>query len=245
VPRVRPASLRAQPLRVTLLGSFELRSGGKPVRLPMSAQRLVAFLALHERPARRPFVAGVLWPETTDERAFANLRSVLWRVRGPAPALVDVKGQRLALGPTVEIDVREAIALAHRLLVEEGVPGQLEAGFFAAELLPDWYDDWVVAERDRYTQLRLHALERVAELSLDAGRLGVALEATLAALAGDPLRESAHRLLIQIHLAEGNAAEALRQYRSARQLFRERLGVAPSAQLDALVGGLVEGEVAV
>jgi DNA-binding SARP family transcriptional activator len=247
VPSVRPAaaSLRVQPLRVALLGSFELRADGKPVRLPMSAQRLVAFLGLHERPARRPYVAGVLWPETTDERAFANLRSAVWRVRHPAPGLVDVRGQRLALGPSVELDIREAITLAHSLLVEEGVPDRLDTARFGADLLPDWYDDWVVAERERYTQLRLHALERVAELSLDAGRLGVALEATLAALAGDPLRESAHRLLIRIHLAEGNAAEALRHYGSCRRLFHDRVGVAPSAHLDALVRGLVEGELAV
>ena len=245
MPKVRsvPATAPAKRFRLSLLGSFELRDGGELVRLPMSAQRLVAFLGLHERPARRPYVAGVLWPETTDERAFANLRSALWRTRRPAPGLVDSRGQRLALGAAVELDLRETTSLAHSLVVGNDAPDHVEPASLAAELLPDWYDDWVVSERERYGQLRLHALERVAELALDACRLGEALEATLTALAGDPLRESAHRLLIRIHLEEGNAGEALRHYRSCRRLFRERLGVAPSARLDELVRDIV-GEVA-
>src|SRR5207244_1635527 len=56
-------------IRLTLLNAFALECDGTPVALPMSAQRLLAFLALHPRPLLRPFVAGTLWPETTDERA--------------------------------------------------------------------------------------------------------------------------------------------------------------------------------
>ena len=60
---------------LSLLNAFELRCDGEVVGLPISAQRLLAFLALHERPLLRPYVAGTLWLEANDERAGASLRS--------------------------------------------------------------------------------------------------------------------------------------------------------------------------
>jgi DNA-binding SARP family transcriptional activator len=51
----------------------------------------------------------------------------------------------------------------------------------------------------------------------------------------EPLRESSHRLLIRIHLTEGNAAEAIRQFELCRRLFREQLGLEPSGRLAQLV----------
>jgi DNA-binding SARP family transcriptional activator len=63
---------------------------------------------------------------------------------------------------------------------------------------------------------------------IQAGRGGEALEAGLISVEGEPLRESAHRALIRVHLAEGNAGEAVRQYRLCERLLREHLGVEPS-----------------
>ena len=79
-------------------------------------------------------------------------------------------------------------------------------------LLPGWYDDWVVLERERLRQLQLHALDRLAAALLAAEEPGRALDAALVAVQADPLRESAHRIVVRIHLREGNALEALRAY---------------------------------
>jgi tetratricopeptide (TPR) repeat protein len=82
------------------------------------------------------------------------------------------------------------------------------------------------------TGLRPQAL---AAARLAAGRLGQALEAALAAVWGEPLRESAHRVLIKVHLAEGNYGEAMRQYRLYREQLNSELGLDPSPQIQALV----------
>jgi DNA-binding SARP family transcriptional activator len=63
----------------------------------------------------------------------------------------------------------------------------------------------------------------------------VAIEAGLAAVRADPLRESAHRVLIEAHLLEGNRCEALRQFRAYEALMRAQLGLAPSATIVALI----------
>lgn len=231
-------------IRLTLLNSFDLRCGEETVALPPSAQRLLALLALHEHPLRRAHVAGTLWLDTTDDRASANLRSSLWRLNRPGPRLVEARGLQLRLDPRVCVDIHDSAALAHRLLAMPEEPNLAELGLdvtlLTGELLPDWYDDWVLIERERLRQLSLHALEALAQRLLDAARLGEALEAALAAIAMEPLRESAHRALIKIHLAEGNAAEAIRQFELCSALFRDQLGLAPSVQLTELVAGLTD-----
>lgn len=227
--------------RLNLLNSFELRAGGEAIPLPMTAQRLLAFLALHQHPLQRLYVAGMLWTDSPEERSAANLRSSLWRVNQPGFVLVEATGRQLRLAREVQVDVRELAQVA-RELAAEGVDCSsvdLAALPLEGELLPDWYDDWVLIERERYRQLSLHTLEALAEQLTAAGRYAAALDAALAAVAGEPLRESAHRTLIRLHLAEGNVAEARRQFAMCRRLLRKELGIEPSPQLHELVGALM------
>jgi len=230
------------PPQVTLglLNHFGLHCDGEAVALPASAQRLLAFLALHEHPMRRVYVAGVLWIDTPEDRAFANLRSTLWRLNKPGYQLIEATSKQLRLAPTVCVDFRDASALAHRLLGDSLGPEGLDVDWtpLAGELLPDWYDEWVLIERERYRQVGLHALENLAERLIAERQFGRALETGLAAVAGEPLRESAHRVLIKAHLAEGNVSEAIRQYRVYRELLRDQLSLDPSPAMEALVGGL-------
>lgn len=205
----------------------------------MSAQRVIAFVALHERPLQRAYVAGCLWLYTPEERAHANLRSALWRIHRGGHGLVDAVGSQLRLSPGIRVDLRETETLARRALEDGDIAGlDIEPSTLAGDLLPDWYDEWVLLERERFRQLRLHALDVLCERLIHAGRLGEALDAGLAAVAGEPLRESAHRAVVRVHLAEGNVAEAMRQYRLFSRLVREQLGIAPSASMEELIRGV-------
>ena len=103
------------------------------------------------------------------------------------------------------------------------------------DLLPDWYDDWLVDDREGVRQLRLHALERVTgELSL-SGRHAEAIQTALAAVRLEPLRETAHAALIKAHLAEGNRSEALRQFYRCRDVLSAELAVEPSESIRQLI----------
>jgi DNA-binding SARP family transcriptional activator len=93
--------------------------------------------------------------------------------------------------------------------------------------------------RECFRQLRLRALEALCAHRRDSGRLGEALEAGLTAVAADPLRESAHRELFAVHLAQGNAAEALRQYHFYRDMLRSQLGLTPSPVMREMVAPLL------
>jgi DNA-binding SARP family transcriptional activator len=232
-------------VRLALLDGFELSNEAGPLALPLPAQRLLAFLALRDRPVRRSYVACTLWIDSSEARAFGSLRSALWRLRRDGHALVDAVNGGLRLGADVSVDLSEATAAAHRVLDADGDIDDADRDLVTVggELLPDWYDDWVLIERERFRQLRVHALERLCERLTSARKFTEAVEAGLAAVDGEPLRESAHRALIHAHLAEGNASDALRQYQIFRTLLRDRLGLEPSGQMDALVRTVVQSPV--
>jgi DNA-binding SARP family transcriptional activator len=241
LPRHRNVTMSprpAQALALTVVGPFGLRRDGGIVALPPSVERVVAYLALRRGPATRANVAGTLWADASEDRAMASLRSALWRLRRPGLMVVDVIGEHLALSSGVAVDLYELTAAARGLIDGTSVayPAALDRLASGEELLGDWYDDWILVEREHFRQLRLQALERLAvELAAD-GRYGRATESALAAIAAEPLRESAHRALISVHLAQGNLSEAVRQYSNYRQLMRDELDLEPSTQMQELLG---------
>lgn len=231
-------------LRLELLSAFALRSQGAPWTVPVSAQKLLAFLALQGRPTQRAIVASRLWVHGSEPRALASLRSVLWRLGVSFPSLVTVSGSLLQLSEAITVDVHGVEAQARRLIgqtIEPSTPADLlfSSSDLRADLLPDWADEWVLVERERLRQLRLHALESMAERLTRLRRHALAVDAAMAAVALDPLRESAHRVLIAAHLAEGNRAEALRQFRAYRTVIRRDVGLGPSPDIVALVRDLL------
>jgi DNA-binding SARP family transcriptional activator len=228
-------------VRLTLIDSFELRFDGEPARLPLGSQRLVAYLALRERPLLRVHVAGTLWVHSSENRSYANLRTALWRLGGSRHAVVEATTSHVGLSRAVVVDVRRVAALARGLLDHPEQANELERSELDGDLLPDWYDDWVLVERERLRQLRLHALERLAEQAIDAAQYGQAIDIALSAIRADPLRESAHRVLIRAHVAEGNGSLAIRQYREYCRLVREQLRLGPTRELRELVAGIAGG----
>ncbi|MGH2736283.1 MAG: AfsR/SARP family transcriptional regulator [Actinomycetota bacterium] len=225
------------PLGLSLLGGFELTVDGELVHLPLGSQRLIAYLAVRQRAVSRSNVAGTLWRDSSEQHSHASLRSALWRANKSRIRLVVADGQNMQLDSCLSVDVHDLVTTAHRLL-RQPVGGAEPAPPFELllhDLLPEWDDDWIVMERERLRQLRLHALEALAGRLTGAQRYGDAIEAGQAAVRAEPLRESSHRTLIRTHLAEGNYVEALRQFRLYATLLRFELGLEPSAEMRSLV----------
>lgn len=223
---------------IHLLGSFRLTHRGEPVALPLSAQRLAALLALERRPMLRRTAAGVLWPDKTDARAAANLRSSLWRLNNCVTGLVAGNCGSIALSGGVSLDIDQFLpddlgdasptsVSASTAAIVSDPPNQ-------TELLVDWSDEWVIAERERVRQLTLRALERAAFELCSKGLYAEALEAGATAVKLAPLRETAHRAVMEVHLTEGNYGEAVRQYDAFTSLSFDAFGVGPSDNLSAL-----------
>jgi DNA-binding SARP family transcriptional activator len=229
-------------ITVHLLGSPCVSGNGHRMLVPEGSKRLLAFIALHQDGVERRYAAGSLWPFGCDDRALGNLRSALWRLRGAGIDIV--KGDRsLRLDDAVTVDARQLCEWSDRVIGGRTnrddllIPTQHLNGL---NLLPGWYDDWVTIERERLRQRVLHALELLSTKLASLGRYSDAVEMALIAINAGPMRESAYRTLMQIHLTESNWLEARRTYASYRQLTRRELGVDPSSDLRAL---LLDGRV--
>lgn len=227
--------------RVSLVGDFEVCHDGAVVRVAPVAQRLLCFLALQERPVRRPFVTGHLWPEADERRGSARLRSALWRVPSiEGQPLVCTTASHLGLHPDVAVDLRAADREGQWVLDGRSSPvhsGAVDRALelFGHDLLEGWYEDWALLERERFRQVRLHVLDRLCARLLEEDRCTEALRVAMAVVATDPLRESARRVMVRIHLLEGNVAEAFGVYRAYEDELRREVGAAPSPAMTALL----------
>ena len=242
-----PCSAAASGCRVHLIGGFRLRLHDRVVELPLGAQRLISYLALESSWVTRAYAAEMLWPDSRQRQAAANLRTALWRVRGQVrDDVIWTAPGRLALADTVAVDMQD-VAKEARILIDAPVSQDLEFPVVNAEtvsqlslrLLPGWYDDWVVLEQERWDQLRLHALEAAAEVLLCRSQYMLALEASLAAARSELFRESAHRVIIRVYLAEGNWGAAIQHYQDYRRTLRRELNLEPTTAMDELMRPLI------
>ncbi|MFH9725812.1 BTAD domain-containing putative transcriptional regulator [Streptomyces sp. NPDC017254] len=220
------------PPCLKLLGRFRLMYGSDAVDVCVNARRLLALVGLHSC-VSRTVLAESLWPDATEEHARGSLRSTLCKLPRGDRTLVVCGRDSIALASTVTVHAHVLAETALRVVRASGAPGNGPVPTVLlgeGELLAGWDEDWVVFERERLRQLRLHALDALAQRLAREGLHALALEAALTSVRSEPLRESAHRAVVSGHLAEGNVSEAVRHYRAFRRLLHEELGVRPSPQ---------------
>jgi len=213
--------------------------GDERWEVPEGSKQLLAFVALRRRRVERRQAAGTLWPCGDEERAAGNLRSALWRLRRAGINVLITDKWSLALSGDVLVDLHLTEQWATRLIDGQAAGDDLAVTpsvIDALDLLPGFYDDWVLMERERIRQRILHALEVLSETLAAEGRFADAIEAAMLATGAEPLRESAQRALIKAHIAEGNLTEARRSYRAYHNLVYRELGVAPSDEFSAGLG---------
>jgi DNA-binding SARP family transcriptional activator len=223
---------------ICLLGGFDVRSHGRQVSVPVTAQRVLGYLDLTGARQSRDVVAGRLWQFTSQARAQANLRTALWQLRRTHRDVVQAARDRIWLTDGVAVDYHAMTEQARRLLsgaVDGSELTRVPLDLFQAELLPGWDEDWLLIERERHRQLRMHTLEDLSHRLARAGQFALAVDAAYAAIAIEPLCESAHRTLTEVFLAEGNRTEALRQFRLYRSLLADETGFGPTEEFAALL----------
>ncbi len=224
--------------QLRLLGSWGLHCGVRSLHLQLREQRLVAALGLWG-PQSRAALAGMLWPESPEDRARSNLRTALLHVRREMDGGVATQHDEVRLCDAFTVDVT---LLRSILDMVESVPHEAAADPVAAlrvlrgpDLLVGWYDEWVVEARERLHQRRLPALEGLARATRDDGRPTDSVDFAVEAVRLEPLVESAVELHIRALLGDGDLSAALREYRRFRDRIRGELGVAPSRALTEML----------
>ena len=96
-----------------------------------------------------------------------SLRSALARLDGLGREAIVAESSALSLTDIVHVDYVEAQALAHRLLdsdtpIFDGDLASAAIATLSRELLPDWFDGWIIAESEEWRHLRASAGEALA-----------------------------------------------------------------------------------
>jgi DNA-binding SARP family transcriptional activator len=232
----------SKAVEVRVIGDFSVRVDGQDVVLPPSAQRPVAHLAVDRGPATRPRLAAALWPDCAECTALARLRNAVWKANRLVPGLVTSHGIRVALARDVTVDLDKARDLAQTVLAHaDGEARDPRPDLFRFDLLVGWDDQWLEAERESFAVLRLRALEKLARINLDAARFYEAERACRWVIQAEPYRESAHLLLADVLLTEGNAGLALCRLDEFQRLLEHDLGALPSDRMRHLADALRTG----
>lgn len=231
----RATAQSVQP-SLQLLGWWDLRRGHDSIPLGRREQRLVALLALTGRRTRHQ-LAGTLWPDSSDDHAMSSLRAAVWNTRRAAGDVLLAQQDTLDLAGHLTVDVTQLVSLASGVAAAPGEhdSAQVVETLETADLLPGWYDDWVLFERERVDHVRFRALEALARARLRTGQPHEAVVAARSALRIEPLHEGANVLLVRACLAAGSTVEAVRHFHEYRRRLQRELGIRPSSQLTELI----------
>ncbi|WP_266182091.1 AfsR/SARP family transcriptional regulator [Dyella humicola] len=186
---------------------------------------MLAYLAVHGCPVARGRASAALWPDLPDDSGRANLRRTLWQLP---------RGWVLAIGDQLQLDAETDYSHAYHVAAK-ALQGQAltydEISLLSNDVLPGWYEEWALQAGEGFHQLRLQALEAACRNMTALGQHGLATQAGSAAVAAEPLRESAAEALIEAHLAQRNRYEAVQCFRLLAQRLHSELGVLPDPAL--------------
>jgi class 3 adenylate cyclase len=234
-------------LQIRLLGQFDLRLHGKRVTIPTRvAQSLLAYLTLTAgTPHRREKLAGIFWPDSSDETARKNLRQELWRIRKSISLLGSTESDYLIADEITLKFNREAkywLDVAQMERPDQDFQSLVaNLSLYQGELLPGFYDEWITLEREHIRAVFDARVEQLLEQLTMAERWIAVQEWGERWLTLSGGREPAYRALMLASAARGDMAKVASLYQRCTEELMEYIGVEPSAETRALYDGLLKG----
>lgn len=232
---------------VQLLGGFRLRHAGQDVK-GIQSERLILLLShllLHsEKPSSRKQIAFLFWPDTSEEQARTNLRNLFHNLKKAFPEIdsfLDLEGQAVGWKPdaAIQVDVRQfraALNAAKSAKDDATRVRHLQEAIEQSrgELLPGFYEDWILTEREELHQLHLNALTQLAKLLEGERQYDEAIEAVNRLIRADALNESAYQNSMRLHALNEDRAGALQVYHTCVTILKRELDLDPSPEIKAL-----------
>jgi DNA-binding SARP family transcriptional activator/predicted ATPase len=237
----------APSLQIKLLGGFKLVAEGAPAGpgIPPRPQSLLAYLALHPELAQsRQHLAFLFWPDATESQARNNLRQTLHQLRKAWPDI-----DRYLAADAVTVGWRPGVRVAcdaaeFERAAAAGDPNsgpddlaavrarlQQTLDLYQGDLLPGFYDEWLLAERDRLRQSYQAVLKRLAQVAEDVRDYDAAIPYARRLWQLDPLDEAACATLVRLLALNNDRAGALRAYADCEAALQRDLGVEPGQPL--------------
>ena len=246
-------------LDIVLLGSPTIRLDQMPIKgiAYSRGTALLYYLAASSQEHSRDSLAGLLWPESTDDQARKNLRDVLANLRRVLAPYLTITRHTVGLNPeaAINVDIRQfesALESARQAATptDECAALRMAISLYRGDFLDGVYvanasnfEEWILTERERLRQLALHALHTLTIYARQYKQYLEGIDYATRLLALDPLREETHRQLMLLLTLSGQRSAAIAQYETLRQLLDEELGVEPSDESQMLYEQIEAGEI--
>ncbi len=233
-------------MRIDMLGGMRVRQGERTITRFRTHKTgaLLAYLAYHRnRSAARDTLIEILWPDTDSgaarhslSQALSSLRNQLEPPGTPSGSILVADRFSIELNPTsfttdiagFERDLRSAASAKQPDARTAALTRAVHA--WTGPLLPEYYEDWVAAERRRLDERFQRAIYQLAHALEQAGEPDRGAEELRFALLIDPLREDAHREIMRLLLKAGQPAAALRQFQELERVLADQLGDQPDRE---------------
>ncbi len=229
-----------------LFGQVEVIVDGEPYRLatPRKSLQVLAYLLLNRSaPVSRDYLAFLLSPDSEEDSARSKLRAtvsdLLKVLPAPAHDFILVETDTLAWNPTAKVwlDVDDfVVAVRDRKRLEEAVD------LYRGDFLPELYDEWLYAIRERYRNMYLTCLTDLVSEARRNGEYARAIEAAGKVLAVDPWREDIVRRLMALRYEMGDRAGALREHVTFAERLHAEMGIQPMPETAAIAEQIGQGQ---
>ena len=226
-------------IRIELLGKPRFHADDIDVtaKLPLKAQALLAYLIMTGEPHTRVSLAGLLWGETTEDKAKNSLRVILANLRKLFPDLIEVTHTTLAINQAAGFKLDTAQFKAAVGAEEWGQLAPLYRGPFLSDSFVEGapeFEVWQLSQRSYWDELALESLMRGGEALLAGRHYRAAKEMFQKILLLEPWQEDAHRLLMLTYARLGDFNRALAQYETCRTMLLDELDVPPMPETQDL-----------
>jgi DNA-binding SARP family transcriptional activator len=228
-------------LKIYLLGQFKLQVSDQQIELPSRpAQSLLAYLVLNaDVTHRREKLASLLWPDSTESNARGYLRQALWRIhKSLEGGGLDWHDYLDISDISVTFDGRADYWLDANLLLdaeEQPLEAIIETlRLYRGELLPGFYEEWVVSERDRLQVAYHQKMNLLLERLIQAERWDETLEWGEHWIRLGHAPEAAFRALIRAYAGMGDQAMVSATYQRCVEALDRELSLEPSPETTQL-----------
>lgn len=237
-------------LQVRLLGQFKVEVDRVPIEIPSRpAQSLLAYLILNIGTAqRRERLAGLFWPDSAEANARSNLRHALWRIRkalgtDPQTGHDFIISDDLTIAFNPQTDYRLDVTGIEQIDEETSTEMLIEViSLYQGELLPGFYEEWVVLERERLQAGFEYGMQLLLDRLVREQRWPEVLAWGESWIALGQTPEPAYRALMTAHNELGDHSSMVAVYQRCGETLQQELGVEPSEQTQALFQRLRHGQ---
>ena len=235
---------------IKLFGSIEISRAGAAVTgfRSQKALALLAYLISEGRAITRDYLAGLVWPDSTQKQALGLLRRSLHNLNSQLPGLLDIHRRAIAFKPTVPVTV-DVNRLAELATSPDVATWQEAADLYRAPFLEGVYladcpvfEQWLITEQKRWQNQVDDLLARLIQTLIDQGEYRTALTYANRRLALAPWQEEIHQQVMRLLLYNGQRNAALAQYDQCVARLDDELGVDPSPETQALYEQIKQAE---